>query len=60
MRQYTDDQRMEKYLHLHITLHTITFLCLEVLRYKAFFLLLLIGCTLHLRNRSEQDIHIYV
>ncbi len=35
MRQYTDDQRMEKYLHLHITLHTITFLCLEVLRYNA-------------------------
>ncbi len=35
MRQYTDDQRMEKYLHLHITLHTNTFLCLELLRYNA-------------------------
>ncbi len=35
MRQYTDDQRMEKYLHLQITLHTNKCLCLELLRYNA-------------------------
>ncbi len=35
MRQYTDDQRMEKYLHLQIILHTNKFLCLELLRYNA-------------------------